>query len=160
MAITTRPAQVARRAAMRWDPFRELEELQRRTEELVESAVSGAVPGAEIERLWTPLVDVEETEDAWIVEAEVPGAKRDDIKVELQDSQLAISGEIKERERKGIVRRRTRRTGAFEYRATLPSDADADGVEATLHEGVLTVKVPKAKKSQTRKIEVKSDGRG
>jgi HSP20 family protein len=141
---------------MRWDPFRELEELQRRTEELVESAVSGA----EVERIWTPLVDVEETEDAWIVEAEVPGAKRNDIKVELQDSQLAISGEIKERERKGIVRRRTRRRGAFEYRVTLPGDADADGVEANLHDGVLTVKVPKAKKSQTRQIEVKSDGRG
>jgi HSP20 family protein len=154
VATTTRSAPIAR--AMRWDPFRELEELQRRTEELVESAVSGA----EIDRLWTPLVDVEETEDAWIVEAEVPGAKRNDIKVELQDSQLAISGEIKERERKGIVRRRTRRRGAFEYRVALPGDADPDGVDANLHDGVLTVKVPKAKKSQTRQIEVKSDGRG
>jgi HSP20 family protein len=150
----TRSAPIAR--TLRWDPFRELEELQRRTEELVESAVSGA----EVERVWTPLVDVEETEDAWIVEAEVPGAKRNDIKVELQDSQLAITGEIKERERKGIVRRRTRRRGAFEYRVTLPGDADADGVDANLHDGVLTVKVPKSKKSQTRQIEVKSDGRG
>ena len=154
MASTTRPAPVAR--ALRWDPFRELEELQRRTEELVESAVSGA----ELERLWTPLVDVEETEDAWIVEAEVPGAKRDDIKVEVEASQLAITGEIKERERTGIVRRRTRRRGSFEYRVTLPGDADPDGVDANLYDGVLTVKVPKAKKSQTRQIEIKSDGRG
>jgi HSP20 family protein len=141
---------------MRWDPFRELEELQRRTEELVESAVSGA----EVDRIWTPLVDVEETEDAWIVEAEVPGTKRGDIKVELQDSQLAISGEIKERERKGIVRRRTRRRGAFEYRVTLPGDANADSVEANLHDGILTVRVPKAAKSRARQIEVKSNGRG
>jgi HSP20 family protein len=154
MASPTRSAPIAR--AIRWDPFRELEELQRRTEELVESAVAGA----EVERLWTPLVDVEETEDAWIVEAEVPGAKRKDIKVELQDSQLAISGEIKERERAGIVRRRTRRRGAFEYRVTLPGDADPEGVDANLHDGVLTVRVPKAKKSQTRQIEIKSDGRG
>lgn len=153
MAITTRSAPIAR--ALRWDPFRELEELQRRTEELVESAVAGAEVG-----VWTPLVDVEETEDAWIVEAEVPGAKRDDIKVELQDSQLAITGEIKERERKGIVRRRTRRRGAFEYRVALPGDADAEGVGASLHDGVLTVKVPKSKKSQARQIEVKSDERG
>ena len=154
VARTTRPSPIAR--PLRWDPFRELEELQRRTEELVESAVSGV----EVEPVWTPLVDVEETEDAWIVEAEVPGAKRDDVKVELQDSQLAISGEIGEREPTGIVRRRTRRRGAFEYRVTLPGDADPEGVEANLHDGVLTVKVAKAKKSQARQIEVKSDGRG
>jgi HSP20 family molecular chaperone IbpA len=85
VATTTRSAPIAR--TMRWDPFRELEELQRRTEELVESAVSGA----EVDRIWTPLVDVEETEDAWIVEAEVPGAKRNDIKVELQDGAARLS---------------------------------------------------------------------
>jgi HSP20 family protein len=67
-----------------------------------------------------PLADIEETDDAGIIEAEAPGADRDDINVEFHASELVITGEIKEKERKGILRRRTRRTGRFEYRVTLP----------------------------------------
>ena len=146
----------ARRSASppeRWDPFRELEDLHARMGRLMESAWPGGTEGGGI---WSPLVDIEETEDAWLVEAELPGVKEKDINVEVSDSELAISGELKERERKGILRRRTRRTGQFDYRVTLPGEADADRIEASLNEGVLTVRVPKPERARPRRIEIKS----
>ena len=138
----------------RWDPFRELEELHSRIGQLMESGwpASAGGPGG----LWSPLVDIEETDDAWVVEAELPGVKQEDIEVEVSDSELAISGELKERERKGILRRRTRRTGHFDYRVTLPGEADAERIEASLKEGVLSVRVPKPERARRRRIEIKS----
>jgi HSP20 family protein len=106
--------------------------------------------------IWSPPVDVEETEDAWVVEADLPGVKHDDVDVQVRDSELIVTGEIKERERKGILRRRTRRTGQFEYRVTLPGETDADNVEASLDGGVLTVRIPKAARARPRHVEVKS----
>jgi HSP20 family protein len=137
----------------RWGPARELEELHERMDQLMEGLWSGMAPNGD--RLWTPLVDIEETEEAWIIEAEVPGAKRKDINVEVQDSELIISGEIKERERKGLLRRRTRRTGRFDFRVTLPGGADPDGITASVDDGVLTVQVPKPEQARPRRIEVK-----
>jgi HSP20 family protein len=105
---------------------------------------------------WEPLADIEATEDAWVVEAELPGVDRKDVNVEVRDSELIITGELKEKERKGVVRRRTRRTGRFEYRITLPSQSNPERVEANLHDGVLTVRVPKAEQAKPRRIEVKA----
>jgi HSP20 family protein len=140
----------------RWEPFRELEQLQEATAQLLENAWSGAgIPDA---RIWSPLVDIEEADDVWVVEAELPGVNRKDVSVELRDSELAITGELKERERKGILRRRTRPTGRFDYRVTLPGTADPEGVEAKLSDGVLTVRVPKSDRARPRRIEVKDAG--
>lgn len=138
----------------RWDPLRELEELHARIGRLMESDWPGRGDGAP--GIWSPLVDIEETDDAWLVEAELPGVKQEDINVEVSDSELAISGELKERERKGILRRRTRRTGQFDYRVTLPGQADAERIEASLNEGLLTVRVPKPERARRRRIEIKS----
>jgi HSP20 family protein len=144
--------QGGQRSVERWEPFRQLEELQDATAQLLERAWSGTGIG---DAVWTPLVDVEEAEDAWIIEAEVPGVRPEDVNVELRDAELVITGEIKERERKGILRRRTRRTGRFEYRVTLPGQADAEHLEATLADGVLTVRVPKSEEARPRRVEVK-----
>jgi HSP20 family protein len=141
----------------RWEPFHELEQLQEATAQLLESVWSGTATGGA--GSWSPLVDVEETDDAWIVEAELPGVDRKDVSVEVRDSELIISGEIKERERKGILRRRTRPTGRFDYRVTLPGPVDADGVEATLADGVLTVRVPKPEQARPQRIEVRNTDR-
>jgi HSP20 family protein len=138
------------RAPVRWDPLKELDDLHERMDQLLQGA------GIRPDGMWTPLVDIEETDDAWLVEAELPGVKTDDITVEVHGSELSISGEIKERERKGILRRRTRRTGRFDYRVTLPGDADSDKVDAELHDGVLTVSVPKSERAKPHRIEVKS----
>jgi HSP20 family protein len=142
--------------AERWDPFRELEELHSRIGQLLGNSWPATTESAS--DLWSPLVDVEETDDAWLVEAELPGVKRSDINVEASDSELVISGELKERERKGILRRKTRRTGQFDYRVTLPGEADTEGIEASLTEGVLTIRVPKPERARPRRIEIKSGG--
>jgi HSP20 family protein len=102
---------------------------------------------------WTPPVDIEETDDAWLVEADLPGVKRDDVNVQMQRDELVISGEIKQRERAGLLRRRTRRVGAFEFRVRLPGDVDEGAIEANLHGGVLTVRIPKAR-AESRRIDI------
>jgi HSP20 family protein len=135
-----------------------VEDLHDRIEQLMGGAWSGAGLGEG--QVWVPFVDVEETEDAWIIEAEVPGVKRDDINVEMREGELAIWGEIKERERKGILRRRTRRVGNFEFRVTLPGQADTENIEATVDNGVLTVRVPKSEQARPRRIEVTNGDSG
>ena len=99
---------------------------------------------------------MEETDDAYVVEIDLPGVKRDDIDIQLSDRQLTVSGEIKEKERTGILRRRTRRVGQFSYSVTLPADVDADKVSAHLDDGVLTVRVPKPEQAKPRRIEITS----
>jgi HSP20 family protein len=155
MAVSVRRREGARQPMQRWDPFRELQEVQERLGQLVESGWSGGAV-SDVARLWTPLVDIEETEDAWIVEAEVPGVRREDVHVDVQDNELAITGEIKERERTGILRRRTRKTGEFEFRVTLPGQVDAERIDANLRDGVLTVRIPKPEQARPRRIDVKS----
>ena len=93
---------------------------------------------------FVPAVDIEETSDAYIFEIELPGLSRDDMKVEAGQNELHISGQIVERERTGIVRHRTRRTGQFSYRVALPTGTDPDRVSATYKDGVLTVTVPRS----------------
>ena len=138
----------------RWDPLREMEELRVRMDRLFEEVLGGGGPAAG--RIWSPPVDLEETDDAWVVEAELPGMKKADITVELLDSERAIHGEVKERERKGILRRRTRRTGQFDYRVSLPGEVDADAdIDAQLDEGVLTVRIPKPARARRRRVEIK-----
>ncbi len=132
-----------------WNPFREFDDMQQRVSKLLESGV-----GHGLVTSWVPAVDIEETDEAFLVEADLPGVKRDDVTVELQDNELRIHGEVKERERTGILRRRTRRTGQFDYRVVLPGEVDADNVEANLQEGVLRVVVRKTEHAKPRRIEI------
>jgi HSP20 family protein len=145
-ASTPRPTQ-------RWDPFQEFEQLQEEMGRLVHSVWPTAAGNG---GAWMPMADIEETEDAWIIEAELPGVDRDDINVEMREGELVIAGEIKEKERKGVLRRRTRRTGQFEFRVTLPGQVDEEHIDAQLHNGVLAVRVPKSEAAKARRIEVKS----
>ncbi|MGO9490536.1 MAG: Hsp20/alpha crystallin family protein [Solirubrobacteraceae bacterium] len=138
----------------RWEPFRQLEQMHEQMERLMDDVWPPLAPGNG--GTWVPLADIEETDDAWIVEAELPSVDRKDVNVELRDSELVISGEVTEKERKGVMRRRTRRMGRFEYRVDLPGQPDTEHVEAKLHDGVLTVRVPKAEGSQRRRIDVKA----
>jgi HSP20 family protein len=154
MALPVRRTATPSQPLQRWEPFRELEQLREQMGQLMETAwspVSGGNGGT-----WMPLADIEETDDAWIIEAELPSVERNDINVDLIDDELVITGEIKEKERKGVLRRRTRRTGQFEYRVTLPRHPNEEGIEANLHEGVLSVRVPKAQQERPRRIDVKA----
>jgi HSP20 family protein len=139
-----------------YDPNREFEDIYSRMGQLMSLALGDLGPIADVP--WAPLADVTETDDAYVVRAELPGVNKDQINVEIQDRELVISGEIPEPEGdEGRRRRRhrsTRRTGRFEYRAYLPGDVNPDQVSAQLSEGVLTVRVPKSEGAQPRRIEV------
>ena len=145
-------------APERWEPLREFEQVTERMRRMLEQTFGGIDwPSLLPEQAgWSPLVDIEETDVAFLVEAELPGVKREDVNIELVGNELMITGEIKEREREGTVRRRSRRTGRFEYRVSLPNQVDAERIEASLTEGVLTVRVPKLERAQRRRIEVRA----
>jgi HSP20 family protein len=134
-------------------PLSELGQLNERMRRMLEQTFGGMLdePAG-----WVPAVDIEELEDAYVVEAEVPGVKREDVNIEVTGNELTISGEIKVREREGIIRRRTRRVGEFEFRVVLPNEVNPEGVDAKLNDGVLTVRIPKAERAQRRRIVVKS----
>ena len=104
---------------------------------------------------FVPLADVEETDDAYLVEVELPGVKREDVSVEVAGRRVSVSGERKERQRVGILRKQTRSVGRFEYQVTLPGGVEEDDVRASMDEGVLTVHVPKAASERPRRIEVR-----
>lgn len=101
-----------------------------------------------------PLADVEESDDAYIVDVELPGVRRDDVTIEIADGQLSITGERRERQRVGLLRRSTRTAGRFRLQVGLPLDIDADAVSASLDHGMLTVTVPKAAHARRRRIPV------
>ena len=151
------PERRSRLAPERWEPLREFEQVTDRMRRLLDQTFGGFDwPSALMETGgWSPNVDIEESDDAYVVEAELPGVKRDDVSIELVGNELAITGEVKERKREGALRRQTRRTGRFDYRVTLPDHVEADRIEANLTEGVLTVRVPKSERAQRRRIEVK-----
>jgi HSP20 family protein len=102
---------------------------------------------------------IEETEDSWLLEAELPGIKSDDIDIEAHDNEIQITGEIVEKERAGILRRRTRRVGRFEYRVTLPGPIDPDTIDASLDDGILRVTVPKPDQVRPRRVDINTSPR-
>ncbi|WP_445149550.1 Hsp20/alpha crystallin family protein [Baekduia sp. Peel2402] len=141
----------------RYQPFRELEEIQQQTAQLLEQMM-GVPP--EVVRPWIPDVDIEETDDAWILEAELPGARAEDVHVEVDEGELTIRGAIAERERQGILRRRTRRVGEFEYTVTLPGLSGDVEPDARLHHGVLEVRVPKPEQAKPRQVQIREGDTG
>ena len=136
----------------RWDPFGELERLNRQLASYLDSwrSLPGLLGGA-----FTPLADVEETDDAYVVEIELPGVKRDDVDIEVAGRRVTVHGERKEKERVGILRKRERTVGRFRYEVTLPGVVDDEHVEAHLDDGVLTVRLPKPERERPRRIEIR-----
>jgi HSP20 family protein len=141
----------------RWDPFRELEDMQQRL-----SSVLGRRPQREGKESisvaeWAPLVDIAEDEKEYLIKAELPDIKRDQIKVTVENGVLAISGERKfEKEEKGKKYHRIERAyGSFVRSFGLPDDADAEKVNADFKDGILTVHVAKSEAARPKQIEVK-----
>ena len=139
---------------VRWDPVREFEDLYQRMGQLWDWGFGSAGGGAAQGQAWSPLADLSETDDAYLVEVDLPGVKRDDVVVEMTGTALTVRGELKEKERVGLLRRHTRRTGEFLYQISLPTDVDAEHVSAELADGVLSVRVPKTETAKPRQIEV------
>jgi HSP20 family protein len=143
--------------AYRWDPRREVDELNSRFGQLIQSLIGGDA-GIGGSAGWSPPVDVEETEDAYVVDVDLPNVNPEDVSLEMRGEELRISGAFEERGRGGVVRRQGRQTGEFEYMIDLPSDIDSGQVQAAYSNGVLTVTVPKARDAQPRRIEIQAQG--
>jgi len=107
-------------------------------------------------RGWVPPVDIQETEDAYKLHAELPGLTKDDISITLENNVLRLSGERKfEKDVKKESYHRVERTyGAFSRAFALPQQVDADGVQAAFEHGILTITVPKAEQAKPRKISI------
>lgn len=134
----------------RWDPLREFEDLYGQMGRWMDSVFSGG----DGEPAWSPAADVRETEDSYLVEVDLPGVRRDDLAIDLTGGELAVTGELREVEQRGRLHRRTRRTGQFAYRVTLPHDVDTDSCEAGLTDGVLTIRVPKSETAKPHRITI------
>ena len=136
---------------------REFEDIYDRMGQLMNFAF-GLTPAVLADMPWVPSADLSETDDAYVVKAELPGVNKDQVNIQLQDRELVISGEVPEEQdgQNGGRRRHrsSRRTGQFELRTYLPGDVNADAVTAQLSDGILTVTVPKSEAAKPRKIEV------
>ncbi|MEV0495194.1 Hsp20/alpha crystallin family protein [Streptomyces atratus] len=151
LPVRHRPGGLLERAFPWHEPMAaEFDELFQRMTQLLESSA----PSWTETMAWAPMADLHETDEAYELECELPGIKRDDIDVEVSGRELRITGELKERERKGVVRRATRRTGRFEYRALLSTELKAEEVQASLADGILTLTIPKSQAAKPRHIEI------
>lgn len=146
----------------RWNPLREMEDLQRRMSTLFDwSPFRRSTLTADEENItvpeWAPLVDIAEDDKEYLIKVELPEVNKDDVKVTVESGTLTISGERKaEKEEKGRKFHRIERYyGRFERSFTIPDDAEPDNVKAEFKDGVLRVHLAKSEKARPKQIEVK-----
>jgi HSP20 family protein len=142
-------------ALVRWDPLRDLENLSSRLSQLFGETRSNDDTATLFS--WSPAVDVAEDEKEYVVKADLPEVKKEDVKVNIQDGLLVVEGERKqEKEEKGKKFHRIERSyGKFVRRLGVPSDVDATKVSAEYSDGVLRVHLPKAPTAKPASIDVK-----
>ena len=142
-----------------WNPLRELGSLENRLDRLF--GVTWPSRNGEKEAMtvaqWTPLVDISEDNNEYLVKAELPELKKEEVKVSVENGELTISGERKsEKEEKGKKFHRIERSyGSFLRSFTLPETVNGDKVSAEFKDGVLSVHLPKDEKAKPKSIEVK-----
>jgi HSP20 family protein len=144
---------------MRWDPFRDLTSIQDEMNQMFDRVFGRrgtSREGGLSSGTWAPAVDISERKDAYVVSAEVPGIRPEDLDVTLEDGLLTIQGErrMEEESSDQQYHRVERRFGSFRRSITLPSQVRADAIEASYADGVLQVVVPKAESAKPKKINV------
>lgn len=146
-------------AITRWEPFRDLDDTFRRFERMFgrwPSLMRGEERGEMME--WAPAADISETDKEYVIKAELPDVKKEDINVTVADGVITIAGERKrEKETKAEKMHRIERFhGSFQRSFGLPEDADAGNVRAESKDGVLTVRLPKieVKKAKPAQVQV------
>ncbi len=134
------------RPSLAWPAFGRLANLQDEIDRLFESPLQA----------WAPALDVHEDKDGYTIRVELPGMKREDIEVSLQDGALVISGERKTETLKEDteVHRQERYFGRFSRALTLPTAVSGDKVKAAYKDGILTVNLPKAEEAKPKQIAV------
>jgi HSP20 family protein len=142
-----------------WDPFRELEMMSDRLNRVIGPPSARREGGKEAMTVaqWAPVVDVIENEKEYLIKAELPEVKKEDVKVTAEEGVLLIQGERKaEKEEKGKRYHRIERLyGSFLRSFTIPDDVDEDRVTADFKEGMLNIHLPKSEKAKPKKTEVR-----
>jgi len=140
---------------VRWEPFAGFGDVRSAFNDLFDENFdrSSARPSTS---KWYPAVDVLESKELYLIRAELPGMKREDIKVEVKDGTLVLSGERKsEKPAEGVEYRHAERVAAKFWRSfSLPETVKQDAIEATYKDGILEIRVPKAEEAKPRQIEI------
>jgi HSP20 family protein len=136
-------------------PFEEMDRLRRQMDNLLQtfSEGSNAPAGAGV----FPMLNLTETKSSYLIRAELPGVKSDELDLKVTEKTITISGERKIPLESGDARyhRREREAGKFSRALAMPGDIDADRVEANLTNGILTVLIPKGEKAKPKQITIK-----
>jgi HSP20 family protein len=143
-------------ALIRWEPARELQSVNRLFGTLFDSQAGGFTAGGGAARRWIPALDVVEQEDRFVLRVDLPGLSEDDVKVELNENVLTISGERRsEHEERGNGYYRVERaSGSFSRSLVLPEGVDPESIDARFEQGVLEVSVPKPEQRRPRRVAI------
>ena len=147
-------------ALVRWEPIREITSLQSEMNRLFNAffdapTTSGGGNGGGARR-WLPAMDLVETEENFVLRADLPGLSEEDVAIELEDNVLTVSGERKaehEDKREGFYRVE-RSFGQFRRSLTLPEGVDPEAITAKFHKGVLEVRIPKPEERKPRRVAI------
>ncbi len=131
-----------------WDPVSEFEYLRDRMGRLYDQLT----PQGPDQSPWQPDIEVDETEEFYLVKAELPGITRDNVELQVDEHSLSITGSVREEQSEHTMHRRA---GRFFYRTLLPRDIDTDKVQANMKEGILTIRLPKTKQA-TRRVQIRA----
>lgn len=141
-----------------WDPWKDLATIQEKMNQLFEDTFTRGRAREEglSPAMWSPSVDIYETDDAVVVKAEVPGVEKDKIGIEVKDGILTLRGERKfEKEvKEENYHRMERAYGTFVRSFSVPPSVDAERISASLKDGVLEISLPKVEKAKPRQIKV------
>lgn len=142
-------------ALIRWEPAREISSLQQEMNRLFNTFFDAPASGAAARR-WVPAMDLVETEDHFVLRADLPGVSESDVDLSLEENVLTLKGERKaEHEARGEGFYRVERaTGVFSRSLTLPEGVDGDAIAATFDKGVLEVRIPKPEQRRPRKLQI------
>ncbi len=145
---------------IRWEPLRELTSLQNEMNRLFSSvADTPADAGAPLRR-WMPAMDLVEQDDSFVLRADLPGMRQEDVSIEFEDNVLTVSGERRSEheERKEGFHRIERAFGAFSRTLALPKGIDPEAITAGFDDGVLEVRIPKPEETRPRRISIGVNG--
>lgn len=149
-------------ALIRWEPVRELNTIQSEMNRLFNTFFEPSTPGngGSSLRRWIPAMDLVETDEDFVLRADLPGLTEKDVNIEVEDNVLTVSGERKaeHEERKEGYYRVERASGSFSRSLTLPEGIDPTAVRASFDNGVLEVRVPKPEERKPRKVAISIGG--
>jgi HSP20 family protein len=152
-------------ALVRWEPVRELHTIQQEMNRLFNTffdapgASSGGSGNGGVRR-WMPAMDLVETDEHFVLRADLPGLDEDDVKIEVANDTLTVSGErrFEQEVKKDGFYRLERGSGTFARSLTLPEGVDADAIAASFDKGVLEIRIPKPEERKPRRVEIAVGG--